>query len=66
MSKDARNIVSEQISKHKKNISVIEATIKEGNGTCQMLEDVSMEKYAINSLNEVLGKIGFQELITGE
>lgn len=66
MSTDARNMVCEQIDKHKLNVAKIKTAFKEGNGTSQMLEDVAMEKYAINSLNEVLGKIGFQELITGE
>ena len=66
MSTDARNIVCEQIDKHKLNVAKIKTAFKEGNGTSAMLEEISMEHYAINSLNEVLGRIGFQELITGE
>lgn len=66
MSTDARNIVCEQIDKHKSNVAKIKTAFKEGNGTSQMLEDVAMEKYAINSLNEVLVQMGFRELITGE
>lgn len=66
MSKDARNIVSEQISKHESNVAKIKAAFKEGNGTSQMLEEISMEHYAIDSLNEVLGMIGLQEMLTSE
>ena len=66
MSTDAINIVCGQIDKHKSNVAKIKAAFKEGNGTSQMLEEISMEHYAITSLNEVLVQIGFQELVSGE
>ena len=66
MSTDAINIVCGQIDKHKSNVAKIKAAFKEGNGTSQMLEEISMEHYAVKSLNDVLTEIGLHEVLTSE
>lgn len=66
MSKDAIDIVNGQIDKHKMNIQRIKDIFKEGNGTSTMLEEISMEHYAVKSLNEVLTEIGLHEVLTSE